>query len=76
MGFYSRMRTSPYFSPAVKALAWFPVVMFFVDHGFSYGTVHGRSMQVRKFYTHKKNNNNNNNNNNRNNVPAPIDPIK
>ncbi|KAI9248267.1 peptidase S24/S26A/S26B/S26C [Phascolomyces articulosus] len=45
MGIYSRVRTSPYFTPTVRALAWFPVVMFFVDHGFSYGTVHGRSMQ-------------------------------
>ncbi|KAI8337516.1 peptidase S24/S26A/S26B/S26C, partial [Chlamydoabsidia padenii] len=28
-----------------KALAWVPVALFFVDHGFSYATVEGRSMQ-------------------------------
>ncbi|SAM06007.1 hypothetical protein [Absidia glauca] len=42
---YSRLRSNPYASSALKALAWFPVVVFFVDHGFSYATVEGRSMQ-------------------------------
>ncbi|KAI8882028.1 LexA/Signal peptidase [Backusella circina FSU 941] len=32
-------------SPIVKALAWMPVAIFFIDHGFSYATVSGRSMQ-------------------------------
>lgn len=44
---YSRLRSNPYASSTLKALAWFPVVVFFVDHGFSYATVEGRSMQVR-----------------------------
>jgi hypothetical protein len=48
LGMYSRLRSNPYASSALKALAWFPVVVFFVDHGFSYATVEGRSMQVRK----------------------------
>ncbi|KAL1928066.1 hypothetical protein VTP01DRAFT_2982 [Rhizomucor pusillus] len=36
----STLRTS-----AIRALAWFPVIMFVADHGFSYGTIDGRSMQ-------------------------------
>jgi hypothetical protein len=47
LGMYSRLRSNPYASSALKALAWFPVVVFFVDHGFSYASVEGRSMQVR-----------------------------
>ncbi|KAI9312279.1 peptidase S24/S26A/S26B/S26C [Dichotomocladium elegans] len=42
---FSRFRSSPYWKPTIRALAWFPVVMFFADHGFSYGIVQGRSMQ-------------------------------
>ncbi|KAI8069449.1 peptidase S24/S26A/S26B/S26C [Gongronella butleri] len=41
----SRVRSSPYLSSFWKAAAWFPVVVFVVDHGFSYATVEGRSMQ-------------------------------
>lgn len=43
---FSHFRSSPYWTPTIRAITWFPVVMFFADHGFSYGTVHGRSMQV------------------------------
>ncbi|KAI8084947.1 mitochondrial inner membrane protease subunit 2 [Halteromyces radiatus] len=42
---YSRLRSNPYTSSVLKALPWIPVVVFFVDHGFSYATVEGRSMQ-------------------------------
>ncbi|CDH57860.1 mitochondrial inner membrane protease subunit 2 [Lichtheimia corymbifera JMRC:FSU:9682] len=42
---FSHFRSSPYWTPTIRAITWFPVVMFFADHGFSYGTVHGRSMQ-------------------------------
>lgn len=30
-------------------MAWMPVAIFFIDHGFSYATVSGRSMQVKTF---------------------------
>ncbi|CAO3624409.1 unnamed protein product [Cunninghamella echinulata] len=42
---YSRIRSSPYTPAVLKGLAWIPVAIFFVDHGFSYATVEGRFMQ-------------------------------
>ncbi|ORY98560.1 mitochondrial inner membrane protease subunit 2 [Syncephalastrum racemosum] len=45
MPIFARLRANPYAVSAFKALTWFPVVVFFVDHGFSYATVDGRSMQ-------------------------------
>ncbi|KAI8330866.1 hypothetical protein BC941DRAFT_475277 [Chlamydoabsidia padenii] len=42
---YSRLRSNPYASSALKALVWFPVIIFIADHGFSYATVEGRSIQ-------------------------------
>ncbi|KAI8391161.1 peptidase S24/S26A/S26B/S26C [Radiomyces spectabilis] len=45
MGLFGRLRSSPYTVSALKALTWLPVVVFVVDHGFSYGPVNGRSMQ-------------------------------
>lgn len=30
----------------IRAAAWGPVIFFFVEHGFSIGSIQGRSMQV------------------------------
>lgn len=46
MGIFARFRSSPYYLPTLKALTWFPVVMFVADHVVSFGTIDGRSMQV------------------------------
>lgn len=33
-------------------LPWVPIGLFFVEHGYSLGTVHGRSMQASTMSTH------------------------
>jgi inner membrane protease subunit 2 len=45
---FSKLRSNPYTASVITALTWVPVAVFFVDHGFSYATVSGRSMQVKK----------------------------
>jgi hypothetical protein len=45
--FYTKLRTNA--RPILRAMAWMPVAIFFIDHGFSYSTVTGRSMQVKAF---------------------------
>jgi hypothetical protein len=30
----------------IRAATWGPVILFFVEHGFSIGSIQGRSMQV------------------------------
>ncbi|RCI03530.1 hypothetical protein CU098_010310 [Rhizopus stolonifer] len=42
---FSRLKSSPYTVPILKGLAWVPVAIFFVDHGYSYAVISGRSMQ-------------------------------
>ena len=43
---FPRLRSNPYFGAFLSALPWIPVAIFFVDHGYSYARVSGRSMQV------------------------------
>lgn len=49
---FSRLRRNPYTTSILTALSWVPVAIFFVDHGYSYAVISGRSMQVQ----HKKSN--------------------
>ncbi|ORE08086.1 LexA/Signal peptidase [Rhizopus microsporus var. microsporus] len=42
---FTRLRSNPYFGAFLSALPWIPVAIFFVDHGYSYARVSGRSMQ-------------------------------
>ncbi|CAO3644518.1 unnamed protein product [Cunninghamella blakesleeana] len=42
---YAKLKSSPYTKAVLKGIAWVPAVIFFVDHGFSYATVEGKSMQ-------------------------------
>ncbi|KAG2207549.1 hypothetical protein INT47_004299 [Mucor saturninus] len=37
--------SNPYTRSVLSALAWVPVAIFFVDHGYSYAVISGRSMQ-------------------------------
>lgn len=36
---------------AWSVLPWVPVGLYFTEHGYSLGTVHGRSMQARRFFS-------------------------
>ncbi|KAI8047598.1 peptidase S24/S26A/S26B/S26C [Thamnidium elegans] len=42
---FSKLKGNPYTASVITALTWVPVAIFFVDHGYSYATVSGRSMQ-------------------------------
>ncbi|KAI7906720.1 mitochondrial inner membrane protease subunit [Cokeromyces recurvatus] len=42
---FARLRAKSYTSSVLTALTWMPVAIFFVDHGYSYGVISGRSMQ-------------------------------
>ncbi|KAI9248653.1 LexA/Signal peptidase [Sporodiniella umbellata] len=42
---FQRLRGNPYVGAIVSALPWIPVAIFFLDHGYSYSKVTGRSMQ-------------------------------
>ncbi|KAI8877735.1 LexA/Signal peptidase [Backusella circina FSU 941] len=42
---FTKLRANPYFGSVLTALAWIPVAIFTVDHGFSYAKINGRSMQ-------------------------------
>ncbi|KAI9487443.1 MAG: peptidase S24/S26A/S26B/S26C [Benjaminiella poitrasii] len=42
---FSRLRANPYTASILRALPWVPVAIFFVDHGYSYAVISGRSMQ-------------------------------
>jgi hypothetical protein len=44
---FQKLRGSPYTASVISALTWVPVAIFFVDHGYSYAKVSGRSMQVK-----------------------------
>jgi inner membrane protease subunit 2 len=43
---FTKLRGHPYSGTVLTALAWMPVAIFMVDHGFSYAKINGRSMQV------------------------------
>lgn len=45
---FTRLKGHPYLGAFLSALPWMPVAIFFVDHGYSYARVSGRSMQVQK----------------------------
>lgn len=45
---FSKLRGNPYTASVISALTWVPVAIFFVDHGYSYAKVSGRSMQVKR----------------------------
>ncbi|KAG2203661.1 hypothetical protein INT46_004295 [Mucor plumbeus] len=42
---FSKLRSNPYTASVITALTWVPAAIFFVDHGYSYATISGRSMQ-------------------------------
>ncbi|KAG1458424.1 hypothetical protein G6F46_004475 [Rhizopus delemar] len=42
---FTRLKGHPYLGAFLSALPWMPVAIFFVDHGYSYARVSGRSMQ-------------------------------
>lgn len=43
---FQKLRSNPYTASVITALTWVPAAIFFVDHGYSYATISGRSMQV------------------------------
>ncbi|GAN09221.1 mitochondrial inner membrane protease subunit 2 [Mucor ambiguus] len=42
---FQKLRSNPYTASVITALTWVPAAIFFVDHGYSYATISGRSMQ-------------------------------
>ncbi|KAI8990842.1 mitochondrial inner membrane peptidase complex catalytic subunit 2 [Mycotypha africana] len=42
---FAKIRNNPYTPYVINALTWIPVAIFFVDHGYSYAAIDGRSMQ-------------------------------
>ncbi|RUS27302.1 hypothetical protein BC938DRAFT_483458 [Jimgerdemannia flammicorona] len=42
---YSKLWSSPTTRTVLRTLTWIPVFVFFIDHGYSFASVEGRSMQ-------------------------------
>ncbi|KAI8331433.1 mitochondrial inner membrane protease subunit 2 [Choanephora cucurbitarum] len=42
---FHRLKSNPYTASLLRALPWLPAAVFFVDHGYSYAVISGRSMQ-------------------------------